>query len=138
MKKIILAVFCSVTLTGCVDRVNTTDLTQSMTKQEVIERLGKPVSATMHDGVQQLIYNIHDHAFGRDKNLYAIGFKDNLLTSVTPLPENMQEESGGLIDRALRIRINSNQSSELGITPNAYGPGIHMDQYGRPVQIVPQ
>ncbi|HXE97641.1 MAG TPA: hypothetical protein VN642_14640 [Dongiaceae bacterium] len=102
MKIIVMAVFCVVALCGCVDHIHTTDLTSAMTKQEVIQRLGKPVRASMQGEEQQLIFLIHDHAFGRDKNYYAIGFKDDHLTSIVPLPEDQQEERGDLIDQSLR------------------------------------
>jgi SmpA / OmlA family len=133
--KILMIIFPLVALAACAPHLNTTDLAPGMTQQEVVQRLGKPISSTMLNGDRQLIFKIDDHAFDRDDNYYSIGFKEDRLVSIVPLPENMQEERGGLIDRAIRARINSNLG---GITPNAYGPGIHMDQYGRPVQLVPQ
>jgi len=37
-----------------------------------------------------------------------------------------------------RILINRDINESQGITIDAYGPGIHMDQYGRPVTITPR
>lgn len=74
-----------------------------MTRQEVIQKLGQPVNATISEGVDYLTYQIHDHAYGRDKNYYEIGFRDGRLISVLPLPDDQQEM--GLIDRALRRKV---------------------------------
>lgn len=81
----------------------TTDLSSGMTRQEVMEKLGQPVSATIKDGEQQLIFQVHDHAYGRDKNYYEIGFRDGRLISVLPLPDDQQEM--GPIDKALRLKV---------------------------------
>lgn len=137
MKRIILTVLCALLVTGCVDRITTADLTAGMTRQEVVQLMGKPASTTMLNGEQQLIYQVQDQAFDREKNFYSIGFKNDRLTNIILLPEDQQEM--GLIDRALRSRrLRSNNGGSYIQTPNAYGPGIHMDQYGRPVQVVPQ
>lgn len=100
--KTVFALAALVTLTACTPRINIADLAPGMTRQEVTHILGKPVSASIMDSEQQLIYLIHDHAFNRDKNYYSLGFKDGKLTNVIPLPSDMQEDSGGLVDRALR------------------------------------
>ncbi|WP_041533003.1 outer membrane protein assembly factor BamE domain-containing protein [Pelobacter propionicus] len=135
--KTTMILFSLLALTACVSKFNTTDLTPGMTQAQVTQLLGKPVSATLTNGERQLIFKIHDDAFGRSDTFYAIGFKDDHLTSIAPLPEDMQEM--GPIDRALRSRgLRSNNGSSYIKTPNAYGPGVHMDQYGRPVQVVPQ
>ena len=105
--KILMIVLPLLALTACVSKFNTTDLAPGMTQQEVVQLIGKPVSATLANGENQLIFKIHDDAFGRSDNLYAIGFKDDRLSSIAPLPEDMQEM--GPIDRALRrpfININ--------------------------------
>jgi len=126
-------------LAGCGPHFTTADLAPGMTQTEVISKLGKPKSGTLTNGEKYLIFKVNDDAFGRSDNFYAVGFKDDKLTSIAPLPESMQEM--GLIDRALMgARINQSQTIDLGnttLTPNAYGPGIHMDQYGRPVQVIP-
>lgn len=146
MNKIIsiIMLFTSVciVLVGCVASVNTTDLNPGMTQQEVILKLGKPVRALLSNGERFLVYKIND-TLKRSDNIIAIGFIDDKLVSILPLSEAMQEM--GPIDRALRSRIpqidngsSSNNGGSYIQTPNAYGPGIHMDQYGRPVQVVPR
>ena len=105
---IIFLFFVCFVLVGCGPHITTVDLTPGMTSQEVIQKLGKPKSASLSNGERYLIFKINDDAFGRSDNLYAIGFKDNKLTSIAPLPESMQEM--GLIDRALmgtRINVRS-------------------------------
>jgi hypothetical protein len=99
MKRILLAVSV-LCLTACVAKFNTADLTPGMTQQEVVQLIGKPVSSTLVNGDHRLIFKIHDDAYGRNDNFYAIGFKEDRLISIAPLPEEMQEM--GLIDRALR------------------------------------
>ncbi|MBK5273512.1 MAG: hypothetical protein JJE30_00465 [Desulfuromonadales bacterium] len=135
MNKILVATIALSLLVGCsgpLISINT--INAGMTKQEVTQRIGEPESARIENGFSYLYFKIHDHAFGRDKNHYIFAFKDEKLVEFAPLPIEYQEE--GPIDKALRMkRQNQNQ---LGITPNAYGPGIHMDQYGRPVQLVPR
>lgn len=104
MKRLIL--FAAVVLlSGCAGtpRATTTDLSSGMTRQEVLQKFGKPVNVTMSDGTDYMIYKIHDHAYGRDDNAYALGFKDNRLVSVAPLPDDQQEM--GPIDRALRRSV---------------------------------
>lgn len=136
MKRIMLSVLCTLLVTGCVASVNTTDLTPGMTQQEVILKLGKPVRALLSNGERFLVYKIND-SLKRSDNIIAIGFIDDKLVSILPLSESMQEM--GPVDRALRSRKQrSNVGSSYIETPNAYGPGIHMDQYGRPVQVVPR
>jgi hypothetical protein len=133
MKKIFVAAIALFLLAGCSGPlINMSTINSGMTKQEVTQRLGEPESARIENGFSYLYFKIHDHAFGRDKNHYIFAFKDEKLVEFAPLPIEYQEE--GPIDKALRMK-NQNQ---LGITPNAYGPGIHMDQYGRPVQLVPR
>jgi hypothetical protein len=80
----------------------TSDLSKGMSHQEVLQKFGQPINATMSESMDFLTYQIHDHAYGRDKNYYAIGFKDGRLVSIAPLPEDQQEM--GPIDRALRRR----------------------------------
>ena len=46
-----------------------------------------------------MTYQIHDHAYGRDKNYYAMGFRDGRLVSVKVLPADQQEI--GPVDRYL-------------------------------------
>lgn len=135
-----LLVFAAVVfLSGCAGtpRPTTTDLSSGMTRQEVLQKYGQPVNATMSNGTDYLIYKFNDHAYGRDDNSYALGFQNNRLVSVAPLPEDQQEM--GPIDRVLRSRRHSvNYGNSYIETPDAYGPGVHMDQYGRPVRVVPQ
>jgi hypothetical protein len=100
MKRTLLVV--CLMLTACAHRMNTTDLSPGMTQQEVVQRLGKPASALMVNGEQQFIFKIHDDAYGRNENLYALAFKGDRLSSVILLPEDQQEDRGGLVDRALR------------------------------------
>jgi hypothetical protein len=138
MNKILLFAAIAI-LSGCsgVPKLTTTDLTSGMSRQEVLQKFGKPVNATMSNGTNYLVYEFNDHAYGRDDNAYALGFQNDRLVSVEPLPEDQQKM--GLIDRALRSRRpRSNDGNSYIQTPNAYGPGIHMDQFGRPVQVVPQ
>jgi hypothetical protein len=52
-----------------------------------------------------LVFLIEDHAFNRDKNYYSLGFKGDKLVSIVPLPANMQEDQGGLVDRYLRNSV---------------------------------
>lgn len=104
MKQIMAAAFCVVALTGCVDKITTADLTAGMTRQEVIQKMGRPpASTTMTNGEQQLIYLVQDQAFDREKNFYSLGFKNDKLTEIILLPDDQQEM--GPIDRALRRRV---------------------------------
>lgn len=139
MKKLII-VIVTYMLAGCSGPIiNLSNVNSGMTKQEIIQLLGYPESARAQNNFTYLYFKIHDHAFGRDKNHYIFAFANDKLVEFAPLPLEYQEE--GPIDKALKLRNNSNQPVDLGngiITPNAYGPGIHMDQYGRPVQLVPR
>jgi hypothetical protein len=142
MKKLILAILAFLMM-GCAGPIiNLSNVSPGMTKQDVIQLLGQPESVAMDKNEIILFFLVHDHAFGRDKNRYAFGFRDDKLLGFAPLPEDRQEPRDcGPVDAALGKcgnRIIVNQGDNLGITPNAYGPGIHMDQYGRPVQIVPK
>jgi len=103
--KIFLMIFTMAMLSGCAGtpRPMTTDLSSGMTRQEVIQAFGQPINATITDGTDYLVYQIHDHAYGRDKNYYAVGFRDGRLVSVEQLPEDQQEM--GPIDRALKRKI---------------------------------
>ncbi len=92
-------------LAACAPRHNTSDLSAGMTKQEVISMLGKPVSGTMANGNQQLVFFVHDHAYGRDENYYSATFKNDRLEGITLLPEDQQDQ-GGPIDRLNRLRLN--------------------------------
>jgi hypothetical protein len=91
-------------LSGCAGtpRLSTTDLSSGMSRQEVLQKFGQPVNATMSNGTTYLIYEFNDHAYGRDDNSYALGFQNDRLVSVEPLPEDQQKM--GPIDRALRSR----------------------------------
>ncbi len=133
MKNIFVAAIALSLLSGCSGPlINMRTINAGMTKQEVTQRLGEPESARIENGFSYLYFKIHDHAFGRDKNHYIFSFSGDKLVEFTPLPIEYQEE--GPIDKALRMK----SQNQLGITPNAYGPGIHMDQYGRPVQLMPR
>lgn len=92
----------SCVLAGCGPHFTTADLSQGMTQKEVIQKLGKPVSAPLSNGERYLIFKINDDAFGRSDNFYAIGFKDDRLVTIAPLPESMQEEKGSLIDKYIK------------------------------------
>lgn len=89
-------------ISACTPRINTADLTPNMTRQEVISRIGQPVGTVMQNGRQEYIFKIHDHAFGRDMNLYRMEFQDDKLVSILPLPSEMQYQ--GPVDRALAPR----------------------------------
>lgn len=138
MKKIMVVAIALSLLAGCSGPlINLSTINAGMTKQEIILRLGDPESARVQNGFSYLYFKIHDNAFGRDKNHYIFAFKDEKLVEFAPLPPEYQEE--GPIDKALRL--SRPQPVSVGnetITPDAYGPGIHMDQYGRPVQLVPR
>jgi len=99
MKKLMLVV-AVVILSGCTASKNTSDLKPGMTRNEVVNVLGKPTSSTMLKGNSSLVYKVHDQAYGREYTLYSMGFENDRLTSITPLSDDMQEM--GLLDRAVR------------------------------------
>jgi hypothetical protein len=138
MKKLMVAAIALYLLAGCSGPlINMSTINAGMTKQEITSLLGQPESAMAQNGFSYLYFKIHDHAFGRDKNHYIFAFSDDKLVEFAPLPPEPEEE--GLMDKALRL--SRQQPATFGnetITPNAFGPGIHMDQYGRPVQLVPR
>jgi|GEM_PF-2930271 len=138
MKKLMVAAIALSLLVGCSGPlINMSTINAGMTKQEITTLLGQPESARVQNGFSYLYFKIHDHAFGRDKNHYIFAFSGDKLVEFAPLPPEYQEE--GPIDKALRL--SRPQPVNLGsetITPDAYGPGVHMDQYGRPVQLVPR
>ncbi len=56
-------------------------------KQEVIQKLGEPESASMENGFDHLYFNLHDHAFDHDENHYTFTFKDKKLFEFKHIPE---------------------------------------------------
>ncbi|KAB0668978.1 outer membrane protein assembly factor BamE [Oryzomonas sagensis] len=90
---LVLLAALTIILAGCGPHMTTTDLAPGMTSQEVIQKLGKPTSASLVDNMRYLIFKVNDDAFGRSDNFYAVGFKDDHLVSIAPLPEDMQENS---------------------------------------------
>jgi outer membrane protein assembly factor BamE (lipoprotein component of BamABCDE complex) len=101
--KTIIAGLLLLLLAGCAShKIDLSNLTSGMSKQEITSILGKPETAGMGDGFSYLYFKIHDHAFGRDNNRYMFTFKDDRLTGFTPLPEDQQELR--LVDAALKKR----------------------------------
>jgi outer membrane protein assembly factor BamE (lipoprotein component of BamABCDE complex) len=102
--KTLLVLISVIVLSGCASgpRLTTTDLSNGMSRQEVLQKFGNPVNSTISNGTNYLVYEFHDHAYGRDDNAYALGFQNDRLVSVEPLPEDQQKM--GPIDRALRQR----------------------------------
>lgn len=121
-------------LSGCGrPLMNTADIAPGITKAEMTERYGVP-NITLDNGESVYVWRIHDHAYGREYNHYSAVFKDDKLTSFLLLPKDQQEEAPRM--RSFRFG-GGNAVTGAVITPNAYGPGVHIDQYGRPVKVVP-
>jgi outer membrane protein assembly factor BamE (lipoprotein component of BamABCDE complex) len=100
MKKLIITVVVCL-IVGCSGPlINLSSVNSGMTKQEVIHLLGAPEGSSFKGDTSYLYFNIHDHAFGRDKNRYVFAFRNDKLVEFAPLPEDQQEM--GPIDRALR------------------------------------
>lgn len=103
MKRVFI-VICILCLSGCASsKVNMSSITPGMTKAEVIQVLGEPTSASLQNDFSYLFFNVHDHAFGRDRNDYVFAFSNNKLVEFAPLPEDRQKM--GPIDKILRNSV---------------------------------
>jgi hypothetical protein len=128
MKKI-LALTSLVILTGCLNH-NMQKVSTGMTKQEVIELLGEPNSASAKDDFSCLYFTIHDNAFGRKENNYYFAFStEGKLVEFGPLPEVQQEH--GMVDKHFKGITNTAKTAidSIGhaVNPEGYSPGEQKD-----------
>ena len=93
MKKPIVATLLMLSVCGCMSKFTTHDINIGMTRDDVYSKLGKPEGRAFKDGKEIIYFEIHDHAFGNDKNHYAFIFKDDKLVEYFPVSEETREST---------------------------------------------
>lgn len=125
-------VFAVLLLAGCATAYKLNDVSVGMTKPDVVERLG-PLAATSAEGDMEVLhYWFHERGgfwdvyfgyrtpyFVRLRAGKVVQFGREIVQKRDPIPD----VSGGL--KPDRIK------------EDVYGPGIHQDEFGRPVIVRP-
>lgn len=130
--RLLLLFVALVATVGCATAYKTNALAPGMDKNRVLEIMGPPTSTSaVSGGVEVLNYRLYEenasiiYAFQRVAKPYFVTLQDGHVIAYGRLPsrETLRQAPSAGGPQILR--------------ENAYGPGIHMDQYGRPVRVTP-
>ena len=149
MFKTFIGVLITTLLVGCAtSSKHLNEIRIGMDKEEVQDILGDPQSTQANREGEYLIYTLREGISKPGTTIVPIAYNGLYFVKMI----------GGRVDSYGRFS-NSNEPAPLPMstfapagnnqpppqpsdsyiqTPNAYGPGIHMDQHGQPVQVVPR
>lgn len=125
------------------------DIRVGMDKEEVHDILGDPQSTEANKNAEYLIYSLRDGISKPGTTIVPIAYNSLYFVKIidghvdsfgrygntsepAPLPMPPPTYNNG------NYQPPAVPSGSYIQTPNAYGPGVHMDQFGRPVQVVPR
>jgi outer membrane protein assembly factor BamE (lipoprotein component of BamABCDE complex) len=149
MLKTFIGVLITTLLVGCAtSSQHLNEIRIGMDKEEVHDILGDPQSTQANSDAEYLVYSLRDGISKPGTTIVPIAYNGLYFVKMI----------GGRVDSYGRFS-NSTEPAPLPMstftpienhqspsqpsgsyiqTPNAYGPGIHMDQNGKPVQLVPR
>ena len=127
-----LVLFITFVLVACATTsTRTNKLTIGMSRTQVEQIMGTPASTAANEKGFQLHYRLSTPSRGigylNEKQWYVVGFKDDKVVSYGWYSDNNQSSTESTTVGSTAFKLNK----------DAFGPGIHMDEYGRAVKVTP-